>query len=213
VVSWKTSLKELLSLVCSSLPFLYNVGYQSTSLSTFQVNNCQKVLTSSSQKVLLQVENWRESSAKHLAVWVWIAFNHKRFKVSWTHWSQDWWDFSLLSFACGCLRKKYLQSQSSLHSLQLVSQLVTSVSCNLGENIQTKKNQVYHLILLALCQIVLMKNLMKKESNKNWTTCLRLNTEDGSPRVFLLNSHFLGSVPKPDSSFLFILFPFSHLLL
>ena len=54
---------------------------------------------------------------------------------------------------------------------------------------------------------------MKKESNKNWTTCLRLNTEDGSPRVFLLNSHFLGSVPKPDSNFLFILFPFSHLLL
>ena len=37
---------------------------------------------------------------------------------------------------------------------------------------------------------------MKKESNKNWTTCLRLNTGDGSPRVFLLNSHFLGSVPK-----------------
>ena len=36
---------------------------------------------------------------------------------------------------------------------------------------------------------------MKKESNKNWTTCLRLNTGDGSPRVFLLNSHFLGSVP------------------
>ena len=37
---------------------------------------------------------------------------------------------------------------------------------------------------------------MKIESNKNWTTCLRLNTGDGSPRVFLLNSHFLGSVPK-----------------
>ena len=37
---------------------------------------------------------------------------------------------------------------------------------------------------------------MKKESNKNWTTCLRLNTGDGSPRVFLLNSHFLGSVPQ-----------------
>ena len=36
---------------------------------------------------------------------------------------------------------------------------------------------------------------MKKESNKNWTTCLRLYTGDGSPRVFLLNSHFLGSVP------------------
>ena len=36
---------------------------------------------------------------------------------------------------------------------------------------------------------------MKKESNKNWTTCLRLNTGDGSPRVFLLNSHFLGSFP------------------
>ena len=36
---------------------------------------------------------------------------------------------------------------------------------------------------------------MKIESNKNWTTCLRLNTGDGSPRVFLLNSHFLGSVP------------------
>ena len=38
---------------------------------------------------------------------------------------------------------------------------------------------------------------MKIESNKNWTTCLRLNTGDGSPRVFLLNSHFLGSVPIP----------------
>ena len=37
---------------------------------------------------------------------------------------------------------------------------------------------------------------MKIESNKNWTTCLRLNTGDGSPRVFLLNSHFLGSVPN-----------------
>ena len=37
---------------------------------------------------------------------------------------------------------------------------------------------------------------MKIESNKNWTTCLRLNTGDGSPRVFLLNSHFLGSVPR-----------------
>ena len=37
---------------------------------------------------------------------------------------------------------------------------------------------------------------MKIESNKNWTTCLRLNTGDGSPRVFLLNSHFLGAVPK-----------------
>lgn len=64
-----------------------------------------------------------------------------------------------------------------------------------------KKNQVHHLILLALCQIVLMKNLMKKESNKNWTTCLRLNTEDGSPRVFLLNSHFLGSVPESQQCF------------
>ena len=37
---------------------------------------------------------------------------------------------------------------------------------------------------------------MKNESKKNWTTCLRLNTGDGSPRVFLLNSHFLGSVPE-----------------
>ena len=37
---------------------------------------------------------------------------------------------------------------------------------------------------------------MKNESNKNWTTCLRLNTGDGSPRVFLYNSHFLGSVPN-----------------
>ena len=44
---------------------------------------------------------------------------------------------------------------------------------------------------------------MKKESNKNWTTCLRLNTGDGSPRVFLLNSHFLGSVPKLHFAFLF----------
>ena len=45
---------------------------------------------------------------------------------------------------------------------------------------------------------------MKKESNKNWTTCLRLNTGDGSPRVFLLNSHFLGSVPKLRQFFLFV---------
>ena len=43
---------------------------------------------------------------------------------------------------------------------------------------------------------------MKKESNKNWTTCLRLNTGDGSPRVFLLNSHFLGSVPSNCGLFL-----------
>ena len=43
---------------------------------------------------------------------------------------------------------------------------------------------------------------MKKESNKNWTTCLRLNTGDGSPRVFLLNSHFLGSVPRRYPLFL-----------
>ena len=43
---------------------------------------------------------------------------------------------------------------------------------------------------------------MKIESNKNWTTCLRLNTGDGSPRVFLLNSHFLGSVPKKLVQFL-----------
>ena len=42
---------------------------------------------------------------------------------------------------------------------------------------------------------------MKIESNKNWTTCLRLNTGDGSPRVFLLNSHFLGSVPFSASFF------------
>ena len=40
---------------------------------------------------------------------------------------------------------------------------------------------------------------MKIESNKNWTTCLRLNTGDGSPRVFLLNSHFLGSVPNSSN--------------
>ena len=45
---------------------------------------------------------------------------------------------------------------------------------------------------------------MKIESNKNWTTCLRLNTGDGSPRVFLLNSHFLGSVPKETQSFVYI---------
>ena len=44
---------------------------------------------------------------------------------------------------------------------------------------------------------------MKIESNKNWTTCLRLNTGDGSPRVFLLNSHFLGSVPYVDGNFVF----------
>ena len=43
---------------------------------------------------------------------------------------------------------------------------------------------------------------MKIESNKNWTTCLRLNTGDGSPRVFLLNSHFLGSVPWFLGSFI-----------
>ena len=43
---------------------------------------------------------------------------------------------------------------------------------------------------------------MKIESNKNWTTCLRLNTGDGSPRVFLLNSHFLGSVPKEPQIFI-----------
>ena len=42
---------------------------------------------------------------------------------------------------------------------------------------------------------------MKIESNKNWTTCLRLNTGDGSPRVFLLNSHFLGSVPSETHRF------------
>ena len=42
---------------------------------------------------------------------------------------------------------------------------------------------------------------------QNWTTCLRLNTGDGSPRVFLLNSHFLGSVPKARvSCFIFIYF-------
>ena len=44
---------------------------------------------------------------------------------------------------------------------------------------------------------------MKKESNKNWTTCLRLNTGDGSPRVFLLNSHFLGSVPSSIDGFFY----------
>ena len=43
---------------------------------------------------------------------------------------------------------------------------------------------------------------MKIESNKNWTTCLRLNTGDGSPRVFLLNSHFLGSVPRESARFI-----------
>ena len=46
---------------------------------------------------------------------------------------------------------------------------------------------------------------MKIESNKNWTTCLRLNTGDGSPRVFLLNSHFLGSVPLYETTVLFIM--------
>ena len=45
---------------------------------------------------------------------------------------------------------------------------------------------------------------MKIESNKNWTTCLRLNTGDGSPRVFLLNSHFLGSVPQASVLFFFL---------
>ena len=45
---------------------------------------------------------------------------------------------------------------------------------------------------------------MKIESNKNWTTCLRLNTGDGSPRVFLLNSHFLGSVPGKLSYYAFL---------
>ena len=47
---------------------------------------------------------------------------------------------------------------------------------------------------------------MKIESNKNWTTCLRLNTGDGSPRVFLLNSHFLGSVPLGFSYLLYSIF-------
>ena len=46
---------------------------------------------------------------------------------------------------------------------------------------------------------------MKIESNKNWTTCLRLNTGDGSPRVFLLNSHFLGSVPINLAGFFFLI--------
>ena len=46
---------------------------------------------------------------------------------------------------------------------------------------------------------------MKIESNKNWTTCLRLNTGDGSPRVFLLNSHFLGSVPTHTVGLFFYL--------
>ena len=36
---------------------------------------------------------------------------------------------------------------------------------------------------------------MKIKSNKNWTTCLRLNIGDGSPRVLLINSYFWGSVP------------------
>ena len=51
---------------------------------------------------------------------------------------------------------------------------------------------------------------MKIESNKNWTTCLRLNTGDGSPRVFLLNSHFLGSVPIFQRLFLIFIdsYPF-----
>ena len=40
-----------------------------------------------------------------------------------------------------------------------------------------------------------IKYYNEKESNKNWTTCLRLNTGDGSPRVFLLNSHFLRLFP------------------
>ena len=44
---------------------------------------------------------------------------------------------------------------------------------------------------------------MKIESNKNWTTCLRLNTGDGSPRVFLLNSHFLGAVPMLKTGFFY----------
>ena len=48
---------------------------------------------------------------------------------------------------------------------------------------------------------------MKIESNKNWTTCLRLNTGDGSPRVFLLNSHFLGSVPLFTIIFFFLMLP------
>ena len=47
---------------------------------------------------------------------------------------------------------------------------------------------------------------MKKESNKNWTTCLLLNTGDGSPRVFLLNSHFWGSVPYTTFLFPYIFF-------
>ena len=51
---------------------------------------------------------------------------------------------------------------------------------------------------------------MKIESNKNWTTCLRLNTGDGSPRVFLLNSHFLGSVPLEADAVLFVTPEYDH---
>ena len=39
--------------------------------------------------------------------------------------------------------------------------------------------------------------------HKNWTTSLRLNTGDGSPRVLLLNSHFLRSDPITTSFYIF----------
>ena len=40
---------------------------------------------------------------------------------------------------------------------------------------------------------------MKKESNKNWTTCLRLNIGDGSPRVFFIKFSLFGVSPFQPS--------------
>lgn len=51
-VSFKTSQKVLLSLVCSSWLSWFNVGYPSTSPSTCHRQNCQKVLTLYSLKAM-----------------------------------------------------------------------------------------------------------------------------------------------------------------
>ena len=40
---------------------------------------------------------------------------------------------------------------------------------------------------------------MKKRIKQKWTTYVRLNTGDGSPRVFLLNSHFWRLIPMNSS--------------
>lgn len=55
VVSYKTSLRELLSLVCLSLLSLYNAGYLSTLPSTFQASSFLKVPMLSSLREPLKV--------------------------------------------------------------------------------------------------------------------------------------------------------------